>query len=72
MNNRKNGVSYWKGKMIIPLDDWTLLKDTSEALEYFPDDFHIPSTFIPESELQWSSGSSEFSLLLFTKYTRAS
>ena len=51
-NNRKNGVSYWKGKMIIPLDDWTLLKDTSEELEYFPDDFQKPTTFIPETEFQ--------------------
>ena len=50
-NNRKNGISYWKDKMIIPLEDWTLL-NTSEALEYFPDDFQILTTFIPESELQ--------------------
>ena len=33
-------LSYWKDKMIILLEDWTLLKDTSEALQYFPDDFH--------------------------------
>jgi hypothetical protein len=52
MNNRENGISYWKDKMIIPLEDWTLLKDTSEALEYFPDDFQIPTMFIPETELQ--------------------
>jgi hypothetical protein len=51
-NSQKNGISYWKDKMIIPLEDWTLLKDTSEALEYFPDDFQIPTTFIPETELQ--------------------
>jgi hypothetical protein len=38
--------------MIIPLEDWTLLKDTPEALEYFPDDFQVPTTFIPETELQ--------------------
>jgi hypothetical protein len=38
--------------MIIPLDDWTLLKDTSEELEYFPDDFQITTTFIPETELK--------------------
>ena len=50
-NNRKNGISYWKDKMIIPLENWTLL-NTSEALEYFPDDFQILTTFIPESELQ--------------------
>jgi hypothetical protein len=51
-NNRKNGIRYWKDKMIIPLNDWTLLKDSSEALEYFPDDFDILSTFISETEIQ--------------------
>ena len=52
MNNEENGVTHWKDKMIIPLHDWTLLKDTSEELENFPDDFQIPTTFIPETELQ--------------------
>lgn len=42
-NNRKNGISYWKDKMIIPLEDWTLL-NASEALEYFPDDLFRLST----------------------------
>lgn len=51
-NSRKNGVSYWKDKMIIPLEDWTLLKGTSEELEYFPDDYLMPTTFISEAELQ--------------------
>jgi hypothetical protein len=51
-NNQKNGIGYWKGKMIVPLDNWITLKDTPEALEYFPDDFQIPSTFIPKTELQ--------------------
>jgi hypothetical protein len=52
MNNREEGIGYWKDKMILPLEDWTLLKGTSEALEYFPDDFQITATFVPESELQ--------------------
>jgi hypothetical protein len=52
MNSRKNGISYWEDKSIIPLEDWTLLKDTFEALEYFPDDFEISTTFIAETELQ--------------------
>ena len=38
--------------MIIPLEDWTLLKGTSEELEYFPDDYLMPTTFMPEAELQ--------------------
>ncbi|MFY9965113.1 MAG: hypothetical protein WAK50_05195 [Nitrososphaeraceae archaeon] len=52
MSNRKNGISYWKGKVIIPLEDWILLKDTDEALEYFPDDFDTLLSFISETELQ--------------------
>jgi hypothetical protein len=51
-NNREDGIGYWKDKMIIPLEDWTLLKGTSEALEYFPDDFQITTTFVPESEIK--------------------
>jgi hypothetical protein len=52
MNNREEGIGYWKEKVIIPLEDWTLLKGTSEALKYFPDDFQITTTFVQESELQ--------------------
>jgi hypothetical protein len=52
MNNQKNSIAYWKDKMIIPLEDWTLLKGTSEALEYFPSDFQITTTLVPESELK--------------------
>lgn len=51
-NNQKNGLGYWKGKMIVPLDDWITLNDTPEAFEYYPDDFQITSTFIPKTELQ--------------------
>ena len=52
MNNQEHGISHWKDKMVISLEDWTQLKDTSEALEYFPDDFQIPTTYIPETELR--------------------
>ena len=38
--------------MIIPLEDWTAIKDTSEALDYFPDDFQISTTFMPKTELR--------------------
>ena len=73
MNNREEGISYWKDKMIIPLEDWTLLKDTSAAFRYFPDDFQIATTFIPETELQHKDEitkkwySDYFELLNFTK-----
>jgi len=52
MNSQKIGVSYWKDKRILPLEDWILLKDTAEVLGYFPDDFDILLTFISETELQ--------------------
>ncbi len=52
VNNRRNDLSCWKDKAIIPLEDWTPLKNTLEALEYFPDDFQISTTFISETELQ--------------------
>jgi hypothetical protein len=51
-NDRENGLNYWKGKPIISLEEWIQLKDTPRAVNYLPDDFHIPSTFIPEPELQ--------------------
>jgi hypothetical protein len=35
----KTGLGVWKGRQIIPLDDWIELKDTPDALRYFPDDF---------------------------------
>jgi hypothetical protein len=35
----KTGLSVWKGRQIILLDDWIELKDTPDALRYFPDDF---------------------------------
>ena len=34
-----NDSNHWKGKEIIPLNDWILLKGTPYALEYFPDGF---------------------------------
>lgn len=35
----KTGLSSWKGRQIIPLDDWIELRDTPHALRSFPDDF---------------------------------
>jgi hypothetical protein len=47
-----NDSNHWRGKEIIPLNDWIQLKGTSYALEYFPDDFDNIRTFITEGELR--------------------
>ena len=39
------GLSHWNGKPIIPIDEWTF-RDTSYALDYFPDDFDQTLSFI--------------------------
>jgi hypothetical protein len=44
-----NDSNYWRGKEIIPLNDWIQL-GTPYALEYFPDDFDKFQTFQTESE----------------------
>jgi hypothetical protein len=44
-------LSHWKGKPIIPIDEWIKFRDTSYALDYFPDDFEQGLTYIPENEL---------------------
>jgi hypothetical protein len=46
------GLSHWKGKPIIPLDNWIELQDRPCALDYFPDDFDQPLTNISEDELR--------------------
>ena len=40
------GLSHWKGKPIIPIDEWIKFRDTSYALDYFPDDFDQTLSFI--------------------------
>ena len=47
-----NDSNHWRGKAIIPLNDWIRLRGTSYALEYFPDDFDMSRTFLTESELK--------------------
>jgi hypothetical protein len=42
----KTGLSSWKGRQIIALDDWIELRDTPYALRYFPDDFDQTLTCI--------------------------
>ena len=46
----KTGLSSWKGRQIIPLDDWIELRDTSYALRYFPDDFDQALTYMSGDE----------------------
>ena len=47
-----NDSNHWKGKAIIPLNDWIQLKGTPYALQYFPDDFDKFQTFLTDSELK--------------------
>jgi hypothetical protein len=47
-----NDSNCWKGKAIIPLNDWIRLRGTPYALQYFPDDFDNPRTFLTESKLK--------------------
>ena len=42
---------YWKGKRIIPLEEWIKLKGTPYAWQYFPDDFNHFWTSPSETEL---------------------
>jgi hypothetical protein len=41
---------YWKGKRIIPLNQWIELKATPYASKYFPDDFNHFWTFLQQTE----------------------
>ncbi|MGA7900359.1 MAG: hypothetical protein WCA39_16020 [Nitrososphaeraceae archaeon] len=47
-----NDQNHWRGKEIIPLNDWIQLRGTPYALEYFPDDFDRSHTFLTESDLK--------------------
>ena len=47
-NGDGNGSNDWRGKEIIPLNDWIQLRGTPYALEYFPDDFDKFWTFLTE------------------------
>ena len=47
-----NDSNHWRGKEIIPLNDWIQLRGTPYALQYFPDDFDRSHTFLTESELK--------------------
>jgi hypothetical protein len=47
----RTGLSSWKGKQIIPLDDWIELRDAPYAFKYFPDDFDQTLTCISGDEV---------------------
>lgn len=49
-----NDSNHWRGKEIIPLNEWIQLKGTPYTLDYFPDDFDEVQTFLIESELKVS------------------
>jgi hypothetical protein len=51
-SSNKIGLSHWKDKPIIPLDEWIRFRDTPYALDYFPDDFDQLLTYISEDELE--------------------
>ena len=52
LNGDGNGSNRWKGKEIIPLNEWIQLRGTPYALQYFPDDFDKFHTFLSESDLK--------------------
>lgn len=51
-----NDSNHWRGKEIIPLDEWIQFRGTHYALQYFPDDFDKCQTFLTEEELKDSDG----------------
>jgi hypothetical protein len=46
-SNNRTGLSHWKGKPIITLEDWIRIRgQLSSKLEYFPDDFDQTLTYM--------------------------
>ena len=46
-SNTRVGLSHWKGKPVIALEDWIQIRGPlSDRLEYFPDDFDHTLTYI--------------------------
>jgi hypothetical protein len=48
----KTSLNSWKGRPIIPIDEWIRIRNTSYATDYFPDDFDPILTRTPENELE--------------------
>ena len=45
--NNRTGLSHWKGKPVIALEDWIQIRgQLSSRLEYFPDDFDQSLTYM--------------------------
>ena len=40
-SNNRTGLSHWKGKPVIALEDWIQIRHLSYRLEYFPDDDQV-------------------------------
>ena len=46
-SNNRTGLSHWKGKPVIALEDWIQIRgQLSSRLEYFPDDFDQSLTYM--------------------------
>jgi hypothetical protein len=45
-SNNRTGLSHWKGKQIIALEDWIQIHRLTSRLEYFPDDFDQTLTYM--------------------------
>jgi hypothetical protein len=51
-NGDGNDPNHWRGKEVIPLNEWIQLRGTPFALECFPDDYDNFRTFLTENELE--------------------
>ena len=49
-SDNNTDLSHWKGKSIIPFDEWTKFRDIPYALDYFPGDFDHLLTYFSEDE----------------------
>jgi hypothetical protein len=46
-SENRTGLSHWKGRLVIPLEDWIRIRGhLSSRLEYFPDDFDQTLTYM--------------------------
>jgi hypothetical protein len=67
-----NDSNHWRGKEIIPLNEWIQLRGTPYALQYFPDDFdevwaHIIKSEIKDSNIQTRKWYSDYLDLMESK-----
>jgi hypothetical protein len=50
-HDNNSGLNRWKGKPIIPLEEWIQIRNTPYALDCFPDDFDQDLTYTLEGDL---------------------